>query len=356
MAGEIYNFTNTSTGRLGTIQNWTVPESGIYKIEAWGAGGQRSGGLGARISGEFRLVKGEVLQILVGQEGNTGGGGGGTFVTRPPHNTNESILVIAGGGGGGHNGSVVNDDAPVTSSGLPATTGGNGGANGNGGIGTQGSGGGGFFTNGSSGQYEGGYAYINGGQGALRSNPTGDGGFGGGGAHGSSHAAGGGGYSGGGGAETSPYHGGGGGSYNNGENQDNSAGAKSGHGQATITFIKPLIETRETIGFNSVAFILSNTEIENTYHIEYGTTTSFGTSIQVGVGGGNLAIKIPNLQLNTIYYYRIYAINGSGVRTDFETNNFRTKNNQGVFSGITATNRNYNSISVGGSLESVGDL
>ncbi|XP_078660937.1 uncharacterized protein LOC144905249 [Branchiostoma floridae x Branchiostoma belcheri] len=54
------------------------------------------------MKGTFELYKGEVLKILIGQEGaeTTGGlssgGGGGTFVAR----FNNTPLIIAGGGGG----------------------------------------------------------------------------------------------------------------------------------------------------------------------------------------------------------------------------------------------------------------
>ena len=52
--------------------------------------------------GTFSLSKGEIISILVGQEGginrvfNSAGGAGGTFVVRG----NSTPLIIAGGGGG----------------------------------------------------------------------------------------------------------------------------------------------------------------------------------------------------------------------------------------------------------------
>jgi len=52
--------------------------------------------------GTFSLSKGEIIQILVGQEGGIknhlygSGGGGGTFVVRESNTS----LIIAGGGGG----------------------------------------------------------------------------------------------------------------------------------------------------------------------------------------------------------------------------------------------------------------
>ena len=94
------------------IQQWTVPYTGQYRIEAVGAAGgyhqvQNSEdyrGRGARMVGTFNLSKGEIIEILVGQEGeirNNGrssGGGGGTFVVR---GSNTPLIVPGGGGGGG---------------------------------------------------------------------------------------------------------------------------------------------------------------------------------------------------------------------------------------------------------------
>ena len=93
------------------IQQWTVPYSGEYRIEAIGAAGgydstpnsSQYRGRGAKMIGTFRLNKGEVIQILVGQEGGinewnkSSAGGGGTFVVRG----SRTPLIIAGGGGGG---------------------------------------------------------------------------------------------------------------------------------------------------------------------------------------------------------------------------------------------------------------
>ena len=91
-------------------QQWTVPFTGQYRIEAVGAAGgydekQNSAqyrGRGARMVGTFNLSQGEIIQILVGQEGGIrnnswgSGGGGGTFVVRG----NNTPLIVAGGGGG----------------------------------------------------------------------------------------------------------------------------------------------------------------------------------------------------------------------------------------------------------------
>ena len=52
------------------IQEWTVPETGTYTIENYGAqGGGDYGGKGAKIVGTFNLSVGDVLKILVGQVG-----------------------------------------------------------------------------------------------------------------------------------------------------------------------------------------------------------------------------------------------------------------------------------------------
>tara|TARA_B100001750_G_C15211202_1_gene448396 strand:+ start:103 stop:708 length:606 start_codon:yes stop_codon:yes gene_type:complete len=90
------------------IQTWTVPSSGTYTIEVWGADGgngddnygyESLGGNGRKLKANFSLVQGAVLKILVGQRGgyassssnstNAGGGGynGGTVVNTNQYNT-----------------------------------------------------------------------------------------------------------------------------------------------------------------------------------------------------------------------------------------------------------------------------
>lgn len=70
---DAYNFDYT-----GGIQEFTVPKTGNYKIEAWGAqggysswgdGSQYLGANGAYTSGDIALTKGEKLYINVGSEG-----------------------------------------------------------------------------------------------------------------------------------------------------------------------------------------------------------------------------------------------------------------------------------------------
>ena len=232
---------------VGGIQYWTVPFTGRYYIDAYGAGSAMTagtvGGYGARIADTFDLTQGEVIRILVGQAPRfwsytANNGGGGTFVTRAPHNDDASILIIAGGGGGSDSPTVTQSlaNASITKSGnrgsgngVVGDTGpGAGGTNGNGGgtaaNANAGGGGGGFYTDGATNtiwKNNGGKAYVNGGAGALPgagwSNNY-EGGFGGGGGSmGSGNGGGGGGgggYSGGGGGDnTVGESGGGGGSY-----------------------------------------------------------------------------------------------------------------------------------------------
>jgi hypothetical protein len=258
-------FFNTTDG----IQLWTVPEDGTYRIEAWGAqggtAGSQQGGRPARMRGDFALTKGEIIRIIVGQQGQSGphtqdgqpmgAGGGGSFVVRTPYSTTGSILVIAGGGGGaaqnswsnaaGNNASTTNNG--TTTGAGTAGTGGNGGGGG-GGDGS-GPGGAGFTGNGLVDPLSGNSvgdnskSFTNGGRGGRKSLSWGGseiwGGFGGGGGGGGLACGGGGGYSGGGGGTwSSPQQGGGGGSFNSGTNQSNSIDTtRTGPGQVIITKI-----------------------------------------------------------------------------------------------------------------------
>ena len=226
------------------IQEWTVPYTGMYFIEVFGASGAngtcardcsgwRHGGLGARIAGLFELRLGQKLKILVGQQGqinfdfpqNLGGGGGGAFVTL----MDNSPLLIAGGGGGGSM-SFDGDPGQVGQNGTR-----NGGSSGSGGQTNPGilSGtGAGLWGDGEgmSGQAR---SFRNGGQSAKTIGSLG--GFGGGGQWFGS-PRGGGGYSGGGVEGTFEIGtAGGGGSINNGSAQVNESGVKKGDGKVIIT-------------------------------------------------------------------------------------------------------------------------
>ena len=66
----------------GQIQQFTVPVSGRYKLEAWGAQGAEDGGVGSYSVGEVELTQGDVLYIAVG--GQNGFNGGGDNTLEPP--------------------------------------------------------------------------------------------------------------------------------------------------------------------------------------------------------------------------------------------------------------------------------
>jgi hypothetical protein len=249
------------------IQEWTVPQTGTYTIEVWGAAGggnqyRTIGGRGARMRGTFSLNQGDKLKILVGQKGpNTSdeynaGGGGGSFVILGA----DSILVIAGGGGGSQYSSTTGYFSSTYADASTSTTGQYGfrgtnqstvsgqavSGNGGGCQDKSGGGGGGYSGNGTSSTRtgsrtgKGGYSFTNGGIGGSATTPTSNdmsGGFGGGGSGDWDYwtgGGGGGGYSGGGGGY---YYGNGGGgsSYNSGSDQSNSSGAREDHGQIIIT-------------------------------------------------------------------------------------------------------------------------
>ncbi|CAH1256280.1 Hypp1640 [Branchiostoma lanceolatum] len=257
------------------IQLFTVPETGNYEIEVAGAAGswdiinsnEDNRGYGAMMRGTFSLIKGEVLKILVGQEGAktkgnlSAGGGGGTFVT----SFNNTPLIIAGGGGGMQWLARLYESCDGTTltsgqksyvgvrgrAGKPEDEVNAGGSDGHGateGNGDLGGGGGGFLTNGGGVREfmpvigttggEGGYAFVNGGKGGRGGGMiTADGGFGGG---GGAHTAGkgsggGGGYSGGGRGQPGMCEcAGGGGSFNAGIDTSGKNGTNEGPGYVVI--------------------------------------------------------------------------------------------------------------------------
>jgi hypothetical protein len=70
----------------GGIQNWRVPASGTYRIEAAGAGyGAYAYQRGATMAGDFTLQAGQVLKLLVGQKatGRLPGPAGASSQRRP---------------------------------------------------------------------------------------------------------------------------------------------------------------------------------------------------------------------------------------------------------------------------------
>ena len=222
------------------IQRWTVPATGSYTIEIWGArGGSETnstyaGGYGARMKGTFTLTQSDILKIMIGQSGGPYGGGGGMTAVAT---SSDSPLIVAGGG------NTLSPWSSVAVNATTSTTGVNGsysgaGSGGNGGSSTAGVwGGAGFYGNptGSvscSNAPTAPQSFTNGGVGGENPSCGGQstGGFGGGSAidpccHGASGA--GGGYSGGAGTSGGGQYGGAGGSYNNGGNQSNNNGNES---------------------------------------------------------------------------------------------------------------------------------
>jgi hypothetical protein len=263
------------------IQSFTVPFSGLYLIDAYGASGgntnstyNRIGGLGSRLRGEFNLTSGDVLTIMVGQKGADGcggaGGGGGSHVVR-----NGTILLISAGAGGG---ATSNNDGGQSVTGLNGTNDNPGGAvpGGTMGMGGQacnvgspganhGGGGGGYVGNGATSTASspggGGFSFLNGGLGGYGFAPGGFGG-GGGATNCTVGGGGGGGYSGGAGGQQVNYclsgpqrtGGGGGGSFNAATSQTNTPATNLGNGKVIITELCRVMITAS--GSNSVSPVL----------------------------------------------------------------------------------------------------
>lgn len=251
-SAQAYNFTNCGAdGRFGPsqsqcgseyadteldgevnivdegIQEWTVPESGVYEIKAAGAQGGSNAAEGAIIRANIELEEGDTLQLLVGQKSGTAAGGGGSFVAQGSEYQNADPLVVAGGGGG--DGDYTSPLRGATSTCGTEDGGGDvsGGCDGDGGEtyssgnSREGGGGGGFYgeggVTGHSDLYMPAEPFIDGGEGNTGGRSVDVGGFGGG-SHGNGGGwgqagGGGGGYSGGAGGarDDPPLNGGGGG-------------------------------------------------------------------------------------------------------------------------------------------------
>lgn len=257
--GGVINFTYT-----GAVQNYLVPPGVTFiRIAARGAqGGDVTaqtpfpvGGNGASMAGDFVVVPGSTLSVVVGGKGNndpsTSGGGGGSGVS-----AGATPLVVAGGGAG------VDFQDPDYA-GRHATTANNG-LNGNGGDpglgGVAGADGGDHpytptnISRGGRG-FNAGSAGSTGANGTSTNTTVTNGTFGLGGGGGSvgygwcNCGAGGGGYSGGGSGDIN-QSGGGGGSFNSGANQTNVAGDNTGNGTVTITILSPIANLALTLSDN----------------------------------------------------------------------------------------------------------
>jgi hypothetical protein len=331
----------------GGIQYWTVPTSGMYKIEAFGGQGWGDfGGRGAHIKGEFTLTAGTQIKILVGQKAGPYlsfpattyngqfGGGGGSFIT----DLSNVPYVVAGGGGGNHLSAFSTvADGQITTSGAAGTgtvSGFGGTAGGGGGEASSADGGGGITGNG--GGLAGGQSFVNGGLGGI---DEGTGGFGCGGGTSSWNnfrGGGGGGYSGGGGGNNnSPCcpNGGGGGSYNNGGNPVNIAGVNIGDGTVIITSLQTFPNDAGITGFvsptaplckgsNPVSVTVQNfgNNIINSVSVNWTvngvpqTPASVTTAIDTNGGVGLSAITVPlgNAMVTGPTIFKAWTISPNG--------------------------------------------
>lgn len=277
---EIQSFSYT-----GSIESFTVADTGDYWLEAAGAeGGNHTistfrPGRGAIVGGKFHLTAGTSLSMLIGQQpsltdGN--GGGGGSFVVLEGTTPLQPLLVGGGGGGSGNGTDTPNKHGQASANG--GAGGGqarpDGGVAGLGGQGSQGAGifsaggGGGFLGDGAPLVYNevayangAGRAFLNGG---LGGDLSARGGFGGGGSGSFYNAGGGGGGYSGGGASAGPIdtntagQGGGGGSFNAGGDPIVLTGASDGrasHGYVRICTTEapePLAITPATLNPSTV--------------------------------------------------------------------------------------------------------
>lgn len=204
--------------------------------------GNYPGGLGAVMIGQFPIIGGQVLNIMVGGRGNeqasSSGGGGGSGV-----GLGNTPWIVAGGGAGVdfQNFNYAGRHAVITPTGVDGSGGGNG-------LGGLSGADGGDVTYSSIHTSRGGRGWntnVNGSTGQNGVSPTnlttnGTWGIGGGGGsvgYGVCNCGGGGGGYSGGGSGGINNSGGGGGSYNIGTNQNNTAGSNTGNGLVAIAFI-----------------------------------------------------------------------------------------------------------------------
>lgn len=240
---EKVSFTSQTFNFTGGFQTFTVPATGTYKLETWGAKGKDGaslsnygyGGRGGYAYGEKQLTEGQVINVYVGGENgwngggsvthtHAGNGGGATDIRILGSQLSNRIIVAGGGGGGGCSGTEPRGNGG-SGGGLVGTNGGHAYNSSGGGGGTQTSGGAGGtgVLAGKSG------SLGNGGIGSIFNNSftasgAGGGGYYGGGSGGHGNGAGSG--------------GGGGSSYIGGvTNGGTTAGINTGDGMAKITLV-----------------------------------------------------------------------------------------------------------------------
>ena len=130
-AGKTYNYKISYSPRTfdytGNIQMYTVPVTGTYKLEVYGAQGRDGGGYGGYSWGNIKLIQGNILYICIGGADiyktfkgffspcntyNGGGigdaaGGGATHISTTNRGElknfasyQNDVVIVAGGGGG----------------------------------------------------------------------------------------------------------------------------------------------------------------------------------------------------------------------------------------------------------------
>ena len=288
---------NVSAG----IQLWTVPVSGLYQFNVAGArGGGSAPGAGRIVTGRVLLTEGDVLKIIVGQEGivgtgnaATGGGGGGSFVAT---STNTPMFVAGGGGGSAESyagvaGSTTTCGTSGAGSGAAA------GCDGAGGSPYRFAGGGaGFTSNGTTKLHTSEasipQSFVNGGVGGgggLNSSTSGGhGGFGGGAGScvcSTGGGGGGGGYGGGGAGGPSDWGayggGGGGGSFvtASATSVNTNVGTQAGAGYVTVAIVAPVVTS-----FTASASTPTNVS-SITYTVNFSESVTGFTAADLSVSG-----------------------------------------------------------------------
>jgi hypothetical protein len=347
----------------GNEQCYTVP-AGVTSVHvtAHGAAGGAAvspGGNGALASGNVAVTPGETIYVEVGGTGSAGG----TSTATPAFNGGGSAFsnfgLDNGGGGGGASDVRTTSCAATCVSGGDATSlgsrlvmaGGGGGAGGNGNVGTGGAGGAAGTDNSGGAQAGGaGTAADGGGPGTQSAGGTGgvqtSGSGVGSGTTGADGALGAGGRGGqsttinvtafGGGGGGGDFGGGGGGAVGFGGSAGGGGGGSS-HGPAGTTFSSVSGAASVTIALNSAPVATTDPAsnvtknsarlngaidtqgLNNTYHFEYGTTTSYGTSTPdqslPGSSGGASAVfaDISALSPGTTYHFRLVATCTAGT-------------------------------------------
>jgi hypothetical protein len=321
------NFTVT-----GGIQIWTVPYTGLYRINAYGAAGSggagqygtSTGGNGAQVQGDFSLTEGDKIRILVGQQGSNtgattgdgaaGSGGGGTFVIKGTSGANDvDVLVIAAGGNGGNDPGYISTPANGLG-GLYTSSGTGDGANNGGSFrGTAPTYGGASFASGGAGG-----TYARGGE-------YGYGGFGGGGSTDDSTTGGGGWV--GGTTSTAAY------SKNNGANQSGASAVNSGAGYVTITSLGPSVTS-----FAAITSLTNSTSISFNLEISQAVTGIDATDFVAAGTGASTCVIGTVTGSGTSYVIPLTGCSQGSVYLTMTANTATNSSSQTGPSSNTATN------------------